>query len=112
MKIFKYIDDNLICQKINFGTCPITPAPSPGELPMKLKQAIPSQNAFRSITTNAEKIGMLVNSSKTILLCVSDALNYRPSTFIVDNKGERIDWALPFRLSQRFRPTSTQSPRE
>ena len=91
VKIFKYIDDNLICEKINFGSCAITVPIKPGELPTKLKQALPSQNAFRSITTNAQKIGMVVNNSKTVLLCISDALNYKPCTFILDNNGERID---------------------
>ena len=91
VKVFKYIDDNLICEKINFGTCPLVPPNSPGEMPSKIKQALPSQNAFRSITTNAEKIGMVVNNNKTVLLCISDALNYKPSTYIIDNSGNRID---------------------
>ena len=91
VKVFKYIDDNLICEKVNFGNSPLIPPPSPGEIPTKMKQALPSQNAYRSITNNAEKIGMVVNNSKTVLLCISDALNYKPGTFIVDNNGKRID---------------------
>ena len=86
VKIFKYIDDNLICEKVNFGT-----VQTQGDPPIKVKQALPSQNAFRSITTNAEKIGMVVNNKKTVLLCISDALNYKAKTFIIDNNGERID---------------------
>ena len=91
VKVFKYIDDNLICEKVNFGNCQLVPASTPGETPTKVKQALPSQNAFRSITNNAEKIGMVVNNSKTVLLCISDALNYVPKAYIVGNDGERID---------------------
>ena len=86
VKVFKYIDDNLVCEKLNFGQTAIE-----GDPPTKTKQALPSQNAFRSITTNARKIGMMVNNSKTGLLCISDALNYRPLTYILDHEGKRID---------------------
>ena len=34
---------------------------------------------------------MIVNSKKTGLLCVSDALSYRPEAYIVDEDGNRID---------------------
>ena len=85
--VFKYIDDNLTCEKVNFGQVVIVP----GDPPTKTKHVIPTQNAYRSITTNAKKIGMVVNDSKTVLLCISDALNYRPKVFILDNNGERID---------------------
>ena len=94
VKIFKYIDDNILCAKLNFGQVPITP----GQPPQKVRQALPSQNAFRGITTNARKIGMLVNGSKTGLLCISDALNYRPSTFILDSDGQRIDCAETLKI--------------
>lgn len=34
---------------------------------------------------------MKVNSSKTNILCILDALSYTPLTYIVDSHGERID---------------------
>ena len=34
---------------------------------------------------------MVVNESKTNLLCISDSLNYKPDTFILDSDGNRID---------------------
>ena len=88
IRIFKYVDDNLICEKLNFGS---TPATNLGEGDVKLKQAISSQNAFRSISANAEAIGMKVNAGKTNVLCISDALSYTPLTYIVDSEGERIE---------------------
>ena len=88
VRVFKYVDDNLICEKLNFGATPLT---TTAGATIKVKQAVSSQNAFRSISCNAERIGMKVNTSKTNVLCVSDALNYTPMTFIVDSAGERID---------------------
>ena len=70
VRIFKYVDDNIICEKMNLGTTPVDPATN-----TKTKCAVSSQNAFRSISFNAESIGMRVNSTKTNILCVSDALN-------------------------------------
>ena len=88
VRVFKYIDDNVSCAKINLGRIPITV--KAGQ-PIKIKQALPIQNAFRSITRKAEEIGMVVNSSKTNLLCVSDALNYRPEVFIMDSNDNKIE---------------------
>ena len=89
VRIFKYVDDNLLCEKLNFG--PVDAAALPSGKLVKVKQAISSQNAFRSISSNAERIGMRVNSSKTNVLCISDALSYSPMTFIVDSAGEKIE---------------------
>ena len=88
VRIFKYVDDNMICEKLNFGQVQTEQL---GGKTVKIKQALSSQNAFRSIASNAEAIGMKVNSGKTNLLCVSDALNYTPLTYIVDSAGERVE---------------------
>ena len=100
---FKYIDDNVSCEKLNLGNVSIS---TEGGLPVKIKQALPTQNAFRSITTKAMEKGMVVNASKTTLLCVSDALNYRPRTYIYDHDGNKIQSTtsmkvLGFHLSDR-----------
>ena len=87
-RIFKYVDDNLICERLNFGSTPVVNLDG---VPMKRKQAINSQNAFRSISSNAEAIGMKVNASKTNVLCISDALSYTPATYIVGPDGEVIE---------------------
>ena len=103
VRVFKYVDDNIICEKVNFGQVPATDAGGETE---KVKQAFPSQNAFRCITENAKAIGMQVNSLKTNLLCISDAINYKAKVFIVDSDGNRIDCAdnlkvLGFHFSNR-----------
>ena len=88
VKFFKYIDDNVSCARVNFGSIPIT---IKAGQPIKIKQALPVQNAFRSVTRKAEEIGMVVNASKTNLLCISDALNHRPETFIMDSDNNIIE---------------------
>lgn len=86
--VFKYIDDILTVDKVNFGEVAIVMEDG---VPTKTKQAHNTQNGFRSISTTAGKIGMVVNSSKTGLLCVSDAMSYRARAFILDGANERID---------------------
>ena len=86
IKIRKYVDDNLICEKMNLGDVQVVQ----GEVAFKEKQAFPSQNAFRGVTGNAKKKGMKVNTSKTKILCISDAMNYTPRTFIFDSDGVKI----------------------
>ena len=86
--VFKYVDDNITCEKVNFGTVQTTV--EEGET-VKIKQAIPSQNGFRSITGNAMKLGMVVNASKTGLLCISDALSYKARAFILDANNNKIE---------------------
>ena len=88
VRVFKYVDDNIICEKLNMGA---TPTFTSGDKVYKEKQAISSQNAFRSISCNAVAIGMKVNAGKTNVLCISDALSYTPLTHIVDSSGQRIE---------------------
>ena len=84
----KYVDDNLLCEKVNFGSTPITDSPGG---PIKERLAPGSQNAFRSIVFNAEKKKMVVNADKTNMICVSDSLNYTPRAFFTDSQGERVE---------------------
>ena len=49
-----------------------------------MRQAFILQNAYRSITRNGQRKGMVVNEEKTNLICISDALNYTPLTFFLD----------------------------
>ena len=86
VRILKYINDNIICKKVNFGTVPISPEPPP----TKEKQVMPTQNAFRIMTGNAKAKGMVVNNAKTNHICIYDALKYTPSTFFDEREGNAI----------------------
>ena len=56
----------------------------------RVKHAITSQNVFRTVVRRATARGMKVNTSKTALMVISDALSFRPGAFIQDSAGERI----------------------
>ena len=86
--VLKYIDDNVTCEKVNFGEIAIT-STATGDI--KLKQVLPTQNAFRTITTNGKRKGMVVNASKTKLICISDSLKHTPKAFFLDTDGTRVD---------------------
>ena len=103
VKVFKYVDDNISVEKVNFGQVDVIVVA--GES-YKFKLAINLQNAFRSISGKAEEIGMVINTGKTQLLTISDALHYRPKAFILDANDNRIDSVehmnvLGFHLSDR-----------
>ena len=93
--IRKYVDDSISTEKLNFGEVVSTEVD--GAI-IKKRQAHGSQNAYRSITRNAWRIGMVVNERKTNLLCISDAINYRPSAFILDNAGIEIESGKTMRV--------------
>ena len=103
VRIVKYVDDIISIDKVNYGPIPIVIQPGGS---FKIKLCINTNNAFVSISTKAEEIGMIVNSAKTKLLAVSDALNYRPKAYILDSQGNRIESEnvmniLGFRFSDR-----------
>ena len=86
--IYKYVDDNIICECLNLGQIDITTL---NDLFIKRRRALSSQNAFRSMVRNAVKKGMKVNASKTCVLAISDSLSYVPKTFIENEEGEIIE---------------------
>ena len=103
VKICKYVDDNITVEKLNFGTVEETVE---GGFSFKFRLATNTQNAFRSVKTKAEEIGMVVNTKKTKLLTISDALHYRPKAHIFDTDGTKISSGdsmniLGFHLSDR-----------
>ena len=85
----RYVDDGCTIDKVNFETAEKFGAMG-GERPGRVKHAVASQNVFRSVVRRATNIGMRVNTAKTNLLVISDALTYDPAVFIEDSQGERI----------------------
>ena len=57
----------------------------------KYKHDLLTQNLFRRVVRKAEGRGMVVNKSKTKILCVSDAQTYKARGYIVDADGNRLD---------------------
>ena len=57
---------------------------------IKEKHDIQTQNVFRRVVGRAEEREMVVNNSKTKILCISDALSYQAAAFIRDRDRTRL----------------------
>ena len=80
---YKFVDDGMIVAKINMDST-VTLA---GE---RDKHDVLTQNMFRRIVEKATSWGMVVNSGKTKLLCVSDSQTYRAGAHIFDRDGNKL----------------------
>ena len=85
LAVLKYVDDNVIHEKLFMDGAVID------EEGRKRVCAVRSGNLFRQITLIAESLGMRVNSSKTMVLTVSDSRTYKAAAFIKDLQGNEID---------------------
>ena len=85
-----FIDDGFCLTKINFEN-------SYGFVvngqKFRVKQAIQSQNVFRHIVRRAEELGMVVNTSKTDMVCFSAAQDYVADAFLLDSDQTRIGYS-------------------
>ena len=88
VRAYKYVDDGVTTEKVNFENALV--CQGDGNLPVKHKQAIPPQNAFAMTAHRAAQKGMKVNTLKTNILCVTDALKFTPVAFI-DIDGEVLE---------------------
>ena len=52
--------------------------------PTKIKHDVQSQNLFRRVVRKAESRGMVVNTGKTKVLCISNAQSYKARSFLLD----------------------------
>ena len=82
--VLKYVDDNVIIEKLNFDSVPT------GGDSTRIKHAVRTQNLFQLIVHEAEQRGMKVNGSKTKALLVSELKSYLPRSFFVDNNNEQV----------------------
>ena len=94
----RFIDDGFSLSKINyensigFQACGVK---------YRIKHAIQSQNVFRHVVRRAEDIGMVVNSRKTSMLCVSGALDYKADAYLLDADQNRIECTRPWECVSR-----------
>ena len=83
LSVLKYVDDNIIVEKLSFDPLVID------ENGKKVARALRSQNLFRQICRVAESMGMSVNATKTLIICISDFRTYQAAAFIEDVEGNR-----------------------
>ena len=85
IQVLKYVDDNIINEKINFD-----PVPTDGHS-CRTKQALRTQNLFNRIIHQAESKGMRVNAAKTQSMLISETKSYIPRAFFRDTHGTQIN---------------------
>ena len=92
----KYVDDGILDTKLNMENTVATTDMS-GKV-TRDKHALSCQNLFRRVIYNAESIGMKVNSSKTNMLCISDAMSFSAQAHIFSMQGERLNSSQSLKL--------------
>ena len=85
--LLRYIDDGFGVTRVNFKN---SIGMTVSGVTYRIKHAIQAQNIFRHIVKKAEEIGMKVNSGKTGMICISDALAYEADAFMLDADNNRI----------------------
>ena len=86
-RTLKYMDDGMSISKANMDSA--AGSVVEGKL-VKDKHDIESQNLFRRVVRKAQSRGMVVNSKKTKILCISDAQTYKAAAHIMDSEGSRL----------------------
>ena len=83
----RFIDDGFCLSKVNYEN---SLGFEVNGQSYRIKHAVQAQNIFRHLVRNAEDLGMVVNSSKTAMMCVSAAMDYKADAFILDADQNRI----------------------
>ena len=84
IQVLKYVDDNVVSEKINFDTVTVDGAA------VKDKDAVRTQNLFRHITFQAESNWMKVHAGKIQLMCIPETKSYVPRAHFYDLDGNKI----------------------
>ena len=56
----------------------------------RVKHAVQAQSVFRHVVRRAEDLGMVVNSSKTAMICMSAATDFKADAFMFDSDQGRV----------------------
>ena len=86
--LLRFVDDGFALSKLNFEN---SYGFEVNGIRFRVKHAAQSQNIFRHLVRKAEEIGMVVNTKKTAMMCVSDAMGYKADAFMLDAEQERIE---------------------
>ena len=85
--LLRFIDDGFTLTRVNFEN---SFGMVVNGVHHRVKHAIQAQNVFRHLVRREEDIGMVVNTNKTSMICVSDAAGYEADAYILDNNQNRI----------------------
>ena len=59
-------------------------------VPYRVKHSVQARNMLRHMVKRAEQIGMVVNTSNTAIMCMSDSLSYKAEAYILDDDQKRL----------------------
>ena len=85
--LLRFIDDGFCLSKINFEN---SFGFEVNGQKFRSKHAVQAQNIFRHIVRNAEDLEMVVNASKTAMICVSAATDYVAEAYLLDSDQNRV----------------------
>ena len=85
LRVQKYIDDNIICEKINFDKI------GTDGYSFRDYLATRTQTLFRHIVARAEHCGMKVNALKTHAMVVAETKSYIPKAHFFDSEGVKVE---------------------
>ena len=84
LQVLKYVDDNILIEKLNFDT-----VATDGHF-FRSKLAVRTQNLFRRIVHQARAVGMKIHPGKTIAMCIAELKSYNPLAFFYDSDGAKV----------------------
>ena len=84
LRVAKYVDDNIICEKINYDKIPTD------GYSFRDFHSTRLQNLFRYIVCRAEHCGMRVNAAKTHAMVVAETKSYIPTAHFFDSHGNKV----------------------
>ena len=84
LQVLKYVDDNIINEKLNFDTV------GTDHHFFRTKRAVRTENLVAQIVHQATSLGMVINALKTHCLCIFDLKSYIPRAYITDGQGTTI----------------------
>ena len=85
LQVLKYIDDNIINEKVNFDN-----VPTDGQF-YRTKRVLRTENLVNDIVHQATSLDMVINTLKTHTICISDLKSYVPRVFFKDPTGNTIN---------------------
>ena len=84
LKVQKYVDDNVLLEVLNMEEL------CNDRAGFRIKRAGRTESLFKHILRKAREAGMMVNSKKTAMMCISAARGYLAGAYIMDPEGQKI----------------------
>ena len=85
LEAFKYVDDNVFVEKLNFDT-----VRTDGHA-FRTKEAVRTGNVVGRVVHQAEAVGMQIHPDKTKTMCISELKSYNPKAYFFDKDGRKVE---------------------